>query len=86
LELWFTFPNCHIYTKLKGDLIHPDTCFLGLNQRNYPNGSNFLDLISSHFAGLLIDHHEYGQVQPDHFHPPYIIDCAIPVRRYKQNF
>jgi hypothetical protein len=38
------FPNCHLYTKLK-DLIHSATCFLGLNQNNYPkNGSNLLDL------------------------------------------
>jgi hypothetical protein len=39
-------PNCHFYTKLKGDMIHSATCFLGLNQHNYPDsGSNFLDLV-----------------------------------------
>jgi hypothetical protein len=40
---------------------------------------------SSNFADLSVDHAEYGSVQPDHFHPPFIIDCAMPLRRFKQN-
>jgi hypothetical protein len=31
-----------------------------------------------------IDHPEYGLVQPDHFHLPFIIDSAMPVRRHKK--
>jgi hypothetical protein len=80
-------PNCHIYTKLKGDLIHSATCFLGLNQRNYPdNGSNLLGLVFSNFADLSVDHAEHGPVQPDHLRTPFIVDCEMPVRRCKQNF
>jgi hypothetical protein len=29
-------PNCHFYTKLKGDAIHSAICYLGLNQQNHP--------------------------------------------------
>jgi hypothetical protein len=80
-------PNCHFYTKLKGDVIHSSTCFLGLNQHNYPDsGSNLLDLVFSIFFYLSVDHAEHCLVQPDHFHSPLIIDCTMPVRRVKQNF
>jgi hypothetical protein len=38
--------NCHFYTRLKGDVIHSATCFLGLSQHNYSDsGSNLLDLV-----------------------------------------
>jgi hypothetical protein len=43
-------------------------------------------LFFSSFAYLSVDHAEYGLFQPDHFHPPFIIDCAMPDPRYKQNF
>jgi hypothetical protein len=69
------FPNCHFYTKLKGDVIHSPTCLLSLNQHNYPDtGSNLLDIIFSEFADLSVDHAEYGPDQDSHFHPPCIID------------
>jgi hypothetical protein len=72
---------------LEGDVIHSSTCFLGLNQHNYPDsGSNLLDLVFSKFFDLSVDHAEHGLVQPDHFHSPLIIDCTMPVRRFKQNF
>jgi hypothetical protein len=29
------------------------------------------------------DRAEYGLVQPDHFHPPFIVDCTTPDRRSK---
>jgi hypothetical protein len=82
-------PDCHFFSKLEGDLIHSAICFLNLNQHNYPNnGSNLLDLVFSppNSADLAVDHAEYGPVQPDHFHSFFIIDCAMPVRRYKHNF
>jgi hypothetical protein len=48
-------PNCYFYTKLKGDLNHSATCFLGLNQYNFPDtGSNLLDIVYSLFQILLI--------------------------------
>jgi hypothetical protein len=81
-------PNCNFYTKLKGDLIHSATCFLGLNRHSYPdNGSNLLDIVffSSDFAVLSVNHAEYGLLEPDHFHPPFIIDVAMSIRRCKQN-
>jgi hypothetical protein len=79
-------PNCQCYTKLK-DLIRSSTCFLGLNQHNYPdNGCNLLDLVFfSNFADLSVDHPEHGPVPPDHFHN-FITDCAMPVRRYKKSY
>jgi hypothetical protein len=83
-------PNCHFYTKLKGDMIHSAICFLGLNQHNYPDsGSNLLGFFiffPPNFADHSVDHAEYDPVQPDNFHPPLIIDCTMPVRRFKQNF
>jgi hypothetical protein len=36
-------------------------------------------------ADRSVDHAEYGLVQSDHFRPPFIIDCAMPIRRCKQN-
>jgi hypothetical protein len=79
--------NYHSYTKFKGDRIHFVTCFLGLNQHSYPeNDRNLLDLVSSNFADLSVDHAEYGLVQPDHFHPPLIIDSTMKIRRFKHNF
>jgi hypothetical protein len=65
---------------LKGDLIYSATFFLGLYQHTYPdNGSNLLELAFSNFADRSVDHAEYGLVQPDHFHPPLIIGCTMPV-------
>jgi hypothetical protein len=75
-------PNCHFYTKLKGDVIHSATCFLGLSQHNYSDsGSNLLDLVFPNFADLSVDHPDNGLVQPDNFHPPLYND----VQRSKQN-
>jgi hypothetical protein len=77
--------NCHFYTKLKGDVTHSATCFLGLSQHNYSDsGSNLLDLVFSSFADLTVDHPANRLVQPDNFHPRFIIDCTMPVRRIKQ--
>jgi hypothetical protein len=63
-------------------MIHSATCFLGLNQRNYPNsGCNFLDLVFFlNFDDLSF---VYCIVRPDNFHPPFIIHCTMPVRRSK---
>jgi hypothetical protein len=78
--------NCHFYIKFKGDVIYSATCFLGLNQHNYSDSdSNLLDLVFSNFADLSFDHPEYGLVQPDHFHSPFVIGCTTPVVRSKQN-
>jgi hypothetical protein len=78
--------NCHFYTKLKGDMIYSAICFLGLNQHNYSDSSsNLLDPVFSKFSDLTFDHREYGLVQPDHFHSPFIIDCTMPVRRSKHS-
>jgi hypothetical protein len=56
---------------------------------NYPDKrSNLLDLVffPSNFVVLSVDRAEYGLVEPNHFHPSFIIDCAMPVQRYKENF
>jgi hypothetical protein len=83
-------PNCPFYKRQKGGVINSATCFLGLNQHNYPDKDrNLLHLFfSSNFADLSVDHAQYGLVKPDDFRPPFSIDgidCAMPIRRYKQN-
>jgi hypothetical protein len=69
-------------------MINSATCFLGLNQHNYPdNGRNLLDLVfffSPNFADLSVDHAEHGLVQPDRFHPPWVTDSAMLFRSYKK--
>jgi hypothetical protein len=71
-------PHCHYYTKLKGEAIHSATCFLGLSQYNHSVGnSNLLDLVCSNIANISLHHVEYGLVQSDHFHPPFIIDVSM---------
>jgi hypothetical protein len=67
-------------------MIHPATCFLDLNEHNYPDsGSHMLDLVYFFkFADLSVDHATYGLVQCTHFNPPFITDCVMPVQRYKQ--
>jgi hypothetical protein len=75
--LGFLCPNWHFCTKLKGDVIYSATCSLSLNQHNYPDtGRNLLDLVLPNFADLSVDHAEYGLVQPDNFHSPFITDCS----------
>jgi hypothetical protein len=74
-------PHCHYYTKMKGDVIHSATCFLGLNQHNHSvSGSNLLDLVFSNSVDISLDHVDYGLVHSDQFHPPFIIDCSMSHR------
>jgi hypothetical protein len=64
-------PNCHFYTKLKGDAIHSAIFYLALNQQNHPvKGSNLLDLVFSNFVDISFDYVDHGLVHPDPFHPP----------------
>ena len=71
-------PHCHYYTKLKGEVIHSAACLLGLIQYNHSVGDrNLLDLVFSNFANISLEHVDYGLVQSDHFHPPFIIDCSL---------
>jgi hypothetical protein len=42
-----------------------------------------LDLVFSNFADFSINPAEYGIVQPDHYHPHFIIDYIMPIRRSK---
>jgi hypothetical protein len=62
--------NCHFCTKLTGGVIHSITCFLGLNQHNYPDsGCNLLDLDFLNFADLSFDHAEIINFCYDFFWP-----------------
>jgi hypothetical protein len=80
-------PNCHFYTKLKGNVINSAIFYLGLNEHNHPvNEFTFLDFVYSNFVYISLDYVDHGLVNPDHFQPPFIIDCTIPLRRKNQNF
>jgi hypothetical protein len=41
---------------------------------------------SSNLGDLAIDHAKYCIVQHDHFYHPYMTDCTMSVRHFKQNF
>jgi hypothetical protein len=41
---------------------------------------------SSNFTGFSICLAKYGIVQPDLFHPSFVIDGIMPIRRSKQHF
>jgi hypothetical protein len=74
--------NCHYYAKLKAEVIYTSIFFLGLSQYNYSDGVNLLDLDFLTFQSLL-NPTEYSIVQPNHYHPPFIIDCIMPIRHSK---
>ncbi|PNF19791.1 hypothetical protein B7P43_G14658 [Cryptotermes secundus] len=83
----FPSPTSHFYTKLRGDVIYSAVCYLGFSQYNHPvNGLNLLDLVFSNFGNFSLISVDQGLVHPDPFHPPFIIDCKIPLRQSNQNF
>jgi hypothetical protein len=45
-----------------------------------------LILFFPNFVYISFDYLDHGLVHPDPFHPPFIIDCIIPLRRNNQNF
>jgi hypothetical protein len=49
--------NCHYYNKIKGNLIHATTCFLGLNQYNnsVPN-SALIDTVFTYTTFVFLCH------------------------------
>jgi hypothetical protein len=76
--------NCYYYAKLKGEVIYSSICFLWLRKYNYSkDGFNLLDLVFSDVADFTINPAEYGIVQPDHYHSPFIVDCIMPIRLSK---
>jgi hypothetical protein len=65
-------------------VIYSSICFLGLSQHNYSeDGVNLLDLVFPNSADFTIYRAEYGIVQSDHYHPPNITDCIMPIRHSK---
>jgi hypothetical protein len=50
-------------------------------------GNYFVFLLGDfNVPGISNGHDEYGLGQPDHFHPPFITDSTMPIRRSEQNF
>jgi hypothetical protein len=61
--------------------------YLGFDQHNHPvNGLNLLDLVFSNFVDISLIYVDQGLVHPDLPHPPFIIDCKIPLLQSNQNF
>jgi hypothetical protein len=58
--------DAHYYCKIKGNLFHATTCFLGLNQHNdtVPNGS-LLDLVLTNINDLNVFFYDFSMVIPD---------------------
>jgi hypothetical protein len=50
------------------------------------DGSNLLDLDFSNYDDFSTDLPEYGIVQTGPFHPPFIADCTVSIRRTEQHF
>jgi hypothetical protein len=72
-------PNCHYYSKLKGDAIYTSTCLLGLRQCvEAIDTPSMLDLVFANFTDLKSVPAHSGLVTPDTYHPPLSIDVFLP--------
>jgi hypothetical protein len=80
-------PNCHSYSKLKGDAIFTSTYILNLTQCLDTDGrSNLLDLIFSNLSDLCITPVDPGLIKPEYFHPPLNIKIHLPAAICTQNY
>jgi hypothetical protein len=72
-------PNCHYYSKLKGDAIYTSTCLLGLRQCiEAVDTLTMLDLVFANFTDLKSVPADSGLVAPDTYHPPLNTDVFLP--------
>jgi hypothetical protein len=61
----FSVPDCHYYSKLKGDAVYTSTCLLNLHQCiDAVGSSNLLDLIFSNFSDIGITFLDSGYLSP----------------------
>jgi hypothetical protein len=73
-------PNCHYYSKIKGNLIHATSCLLGLYQHNssVPN-SALLDRVLTNINDLRVSVSDFPMVAPDNYHPPLHLNLKLTV-------
>jgi hypothetical protein len=70
--------NCYYYNKIKGNLIHAPSCFLGLNQHNNSvSNSALLDLVFTNINDLRVSVSNYPVVAPNNHHPPHNLDFKL---------
>jgi hypothetical protein len=73
-------PNCHYYSKIKGNLIQATSCLLGLYQHNssVANGTLF-DLVLTNINDLRVSVSDFPTVAPDNYHPPLHLNLKLTV-------
>jgi hypothetical protein len=78
--------NTHYYTKLRGEVIHNASCFLGFSQYNLTiQSKNLIDLVFDNFTDVAVSNSYIGLVEPDSFHPSLVIDLSIFLPSYAQS-
>jgi hypothetical protein len=66
-----SMPPRYYCNKVKGNLIHATSCFLGLNQHNNSvSNSALLDLVLTNINDLRVSVLNYPMVASDNCHPP----------------
>jgi hypothetical protein len=61
----FPQDNTHYYIKLRGDVIHNSTCYLGLSQYNLiSQNKNLLDLVFANFSNANVYNYKFDLVEP----------------------
>jgi hypothetical protein len=79
-------PDCHYYSKLKGDAVYTSTCLLNMHQCIDAVGiNNFLDLIFSNFSDIGITFLDSGIIKTGTYHNPLVIDIILPLVSPTQN-
>ncbi|PNF43033.1 hypothetical protein B7P43_G08782 [Cryptotermes secundus] len=79
-------PDCHYYSKLRGDAIYTSTCLLNLQQCiDSVGSSNLLDLVFTNFNDYNITFPDSGIIKPDTYHPPMVIGISLPLVNPTQN-
>jgi hypothetical protein len=79
-------PDCHYYTKLRGDSIYTSTCLLNQQQCIDAVGSkNLLDLVFANFKDYDITFPNSGIIKPDSYNPPIVIGISLPFGNSTQN-
>jgi len=60
-------------------------CLLGFSQHNYScNSGNVLDLVFSNFTDVSVNYDIHVLVSPDTYHPPFVTEVQIPIRKSNQ--
>jgi hypothetical protein len=79
-------PNCHYYSKLKGEATYTSTCLLDLRQRiDAVGSSSLLDLAFTNFSELNINFIDSDFIKPNAYHPPFVIDIFLPFNASTRN-